>query len=167
MRERPALVRLRDDQARARTATINQLTALPDAHWPGPRQVFCSLASPIALAVLTDCPTPPAAARLGAARMTAFCRRHAYRGGTTAAELRRRLRAAPTAPPSLPPDTLAAVIAAQVPLLRSLQQTISGIQRLIRDRVQSHPRAGLLAALPGVVFGRWGEVFGDDIVAAP
>ena len=150
IRELQALVRLRDDHVRARTATVNQLTALLDAHWPGPRQMFCSLASPIALAFLTDYPTPQAAARLGEARMTAFCRRHSYRGGKTAAELLHRLRAAPTAPLSLPPDTLAAMIAAQVQLLRSLQQAIGDIQRLIRDRVQSHPRARLLAALPGV-----------------
>ncbi len=42
------------------------------------------------------------------------------------------------------------MIAAQVQLLRGLQQAISNIQRLIRDRVQAHPRVRLLAALPGV-----------------
>ncbi len=81
LRELQALVRLRDDQVRTRTATINQLTAVLDAHRPGPKCLFRSLASPIALAFLASYPTPHAAARLGEARMAAFCRRHAYRGG--------------------------------------------------------------------------------------
>ena len=52
-------------------------------------------ASDIALAFLTDYPTPEAAARLGQARLAAFCRRHAYRGGKPPAELLGRLRTAP------------------------------------------------------------------------
>ena len=91
-------------RSRARTAAINQLAAMLDAHWPGPRDLFCSLASQIALAFLTDYPTPDAAARLGEARMAAFCRRHSYRGGKSPAELLARLRAAPTAPVGLPAD---------------------------------------------------------------
>jgi hypothetical protein len=81
LRELQALVRLREDHVRARTAASNQLGALLDAHWPGPKTMFCKLASDIALAFLTDYPTPQAAARLGQARLAAFCRRHAYRGG--------------------------------------------------------------------------------------
>ena len=49
------------------------------------------------LAFLTDYPTPTSAAHLGEARMAAFCRRHAYRGGKSPAELLSRLRAAPVA----------------------------------------------------------------------
>ena len=85
LRELQALVRLRDDQVRTRTATINQLTATLDADWPGPTNLFRSLASEIALAFLTDYPTPHAAAHLGEARMAAFCRRH---NTPTAAETR-------------------------------------------------------------------------------
>jgi hypothetical protein len=61
LRELQALVRQRDDHLRTRTAAINQLVATLEAHWPGPRDLFCSLASPIALAFLTDYPTPQAA----------------------------------------------------------------------------------------------------------
>jgi hypothetical protein len=57
LRELQALVRLRDDQVRTRTAATNQLTAILDAHWPGARQSFQSLVSQIALAFLTDYPT--------------------------------------------------------------------------------------------------------------
>ena len=150
LRELQALVRLRDDQVRARTAATNQLAATLDAHWPGPRDLFCSLASPIALAFLVDYSTPQAAAHLGEVRMGAFCRRHAYRGGKSPAELLARLRAAPAAPIGLPTATLSAIVAAQVDLLRALQAAITNIERVIADRVAAHPRARLLEQLPGV-----------------
>ncbi len=150
LRELQALVRQRDDLVRARTAATNQLTALLDAHWPGPRDLFHSLASDIALAFLTDYPTPASAARLGEGRMAAFCRRHSYRGGKSPAHLLERLRSAPTAPVGLPSATLAALVAAHVQQLRTLQQVIAQIEHLIRDRVAAHPRTTLLQALPGV-----------------
>jgi transposase len=144
------LVRLRDDQVRTRTAATNQLTATLDAHWPGPRDVFLSLASQIALAFLTDYPTPESAARLGEARMSAFCRRHSYRGGKSATELLARLRAAPTAPIGLPATTLRTIIGAQVELLRALHKAITDVERLIADQVAACPRTRLLEQLPGV-----------------
>jgi len=81
LQEPQVLVRLRDDHVRARTAASNQRTAMLDAYWPGPRQLFVSLISPIALSLLTDYPTPASAAHLAEARMAAFLRRHHYRGG--------------------------------------------------------------------------------------
>jgi transposase len=95
LQELQALVRLRDNHVRARTAASNQLTAMLDAYWPGPRQLFVSLTSLIALSFLADYPTPAVAAHLTEARMAAFLRRHHYRGGKTPAELVARLRAAP------------------------------------------------------------------------
>jgi hypothetical protein len=56
LQELQALVRLGED-VRARTAASNQLGAVLEAHWPGPKAVFFRLASPIALAFLTDDPT--------------------------------------------------------------------------------------------------------------
>ena len=150
LRELQALVRLREDHVRARTAASNQLGALLDASWPGPKAMFCKLASDIALAFLTDYPTPQAAARLGQARLAAFCRRHAYRGGKPPAELLARLRAAPIPPAGLAPAVLAQLIGAQVQLLRSLQATIGELETAITQRVAQHPRAKLLRGLPGV-----------------
>jgi transposase len=150
LRELQALVRLRDDQVRARTAAVNQLTATLDTHWPGPRDLFRSLATPIALAFLTDYPTPQAARWLGEARMAAFCRRHSYRGGKLPAELLRRLRAAPVAPVGLPDDTLRTIIGAQVAVLRAVQAAVIDVEAAIADRVAAHPRARLLEQLPGV-----------------
>jgi len=96
LRELQALVRLREDQVRARTAATNQLWAMLGNHWPGPRDLFCSLASGIALAFLTAYPTPQSAARLGEARMAAFLRRNSYRGGKSPALLLARLPGAGT-----------------------------------------------------------------------
>src|SRR5262249_49637133 len=74
-------------------------------YWPGPRDLFYSLASAIALAFLTAYPTPQSAARLGEARRAAFLRRNSYRGGKSPALLLAPLRAAPHAPLALPPPT--------------------------------------------------------------
>jgi transposase len=150
LRELQALVRRREDHVRARTAASNQLGALLDAHWPGPKAMFCKLASDTALAFLADCPTPQSAARLGQARLAAFCRRHAYRGGKPPAELLARLRAAPVPSTGLAPAVLAQLVTAQVQLLRSLQATIGELEAAIKRRVAEHPRAELLRALPGV-----------------
>src|SRR6266545_386603 len=59
-----ALVRLREDHIKAKTAASNQLHALLEAHWPGANAIFSRLGSAIALAFLADYPTPEAAARL-------------------------------------------------------------------------------------------------------
>jgi transposase len=82
--------------------------------------------------------------------MAAFCRRHSYRCGKSAAELLDRLRRAPSAALVLPPDTLTALISTQVQLLRTLQQTIGEPRQVLADRVQAYPRSELLSALPGV-----------------
>ena len=150
LRELQALVRLREDQVRARTAAVNQLWAMLGNYWPGPRNLFHSLASQIALAFLTAYPTPQSAARLGEARMAAFLRRNSYRGGKSPALLLARLRAEPQAPLALPATTLAAMVSAHVQQLRTLQAAITGIEHLIADRVAAHPRARLLRHLPGV-----------------
>jgi transposase len=150
LQELQALVRLRKDHVRARTAASMKLGALLDAYWPGPKAVFYRLASPIALAFLADYPTPQAAARLGQARMASFCRRHSYRGGKPPAVLLARLRSAPTAPVGIPPATLATLVHAQVQLLPTLLATIAELEVAIAKRVACHPRAKLLAALPGV-----------------
>ena len=117
---------------------------------PDPRRCSPKLASDIALAFLTDYPTPQSAARLGQARLAAFCRRHAYRGGKPPAELLARLRAAPIPPVGLSPAVLAQLVTAQVQLLRSLQATIGELETAIKQRVAQHPRAKLLSGLPGV-----------------
>ena len=148
LRELQALVRLRDDHVRARTAAGNQLGALLEQHSPGPKNLFCPVFSDIALNFLTDYPTPQSAARLGEARTAAFCKRHAYRGGKPASALRARLRSAPIAPVSLPTDVLTALITAQVQLLRGLRATNTHLEKAIKNRLATHPRALLSPSCP-------------------
>ena len=148
--ELQALVRLRQDHLRARTAASRKLGALLEGHWPRAKAVFSRLASPIALAFLADYPTPrppPGSARPA---WPACCRRHSSRGGKPPAVLLARLRSAPAAPVGIPPATLATLVGAQVQLLRTLLATIAELQAAIAKRVAGHPRAKLLAALPGV-----------------
>jgi hypothetical protein len=70
--------RTRTDIVAARMAATNQLAALLDAHWPGAKEVFADIASPIGVAFLTRYPTPASAANLGVKRMAAFCASLAY-----------------------------------------------------------------------------------------
>jgi transposase len=149
-RELQALVRLRDDHLKAKTAASNQLGALLDAHWPGAKRVFFRLASKITLAFLTEFPTPQAAAQVDQAALAAFCRRHAYRGGRRPAQLLERLRSAPRPPAGLAPGVLSQVIGAQVQLLVTLLATIAELDRAITTRLSKHPKAHLLARLPRV-----------------
>jgi transposase len=149
-RELQALVRLRDDHVAAKTAASNQLGALLEAHWPGATRLFFRLASKIALAFLSEYPSPQAAARLDQAELTAFCRRHAYRGGRHPAELLKRLRSAPTPPVGLDPGVLGQLVSAQVQLLSTLLATIAELDQAIGKRLVKHPKARLLARLPRV-----------------
>jgi hypothetical protein len=82
--------------------------------------------------------------------MASFCRRHSYRGGKSPAVLLARLRSAPSAPVGIPPATLATLVRTQVQLLRTLLATIADLEAAIAKRVACHPRAQLLASLPGV-----------------
>ena len=115
---------------------------------------------PLALAFLEAYPTPQAAARLGEARLAAFCRRHSYRGGRSPAELLARLRSAPTPPLGLVPETLAGLVRAQVRLLRTLLGTIADLDRALGAGLLGHAKAGLLAPMP-----RIGEVNLAQLVA--
>jgi transposase len=155
-----ALIRLREDHIKAKTAASNQLNALLDAAWPGAAAIFSRLASDIALAFLEAYPTPQAAARLSQARLAAFCRRHSYRGGRSPAELLQRLWAAPIPPLGLDPETLTELLNAQVRLLRTLLATIADLDRAIGAALLGHTKAKLLAPMPYI-----GEINLGQIVA--
>jgi transposase len=148
--ELQALVRTRDDHVNAKVAAINQLSALLDRHWPGAKILFARLDSDIALAFLTDYPTPQSAERLGEGRMTMFLKRHGYSGHRSPRELLERLRRAPAPSSPLTPETLAKLVDAQVAVLRALLDTIAGLDQAITASLFTHPKAKLLASLPRV-----------------
>jgi transposase len=145
-----ALVRTRDDHVRAKIAATNQLRALLERHWPGATSIFARLDSDIALDFLDDYPTPTAAARLGEARMTMFCRRHHYSGRRPAAELIERLHQAPIPTGALNDHALTQLVRAQTRLLRTLLATITELDDAISAALVEHPKARLLAPMPRI-----------------
>lgn len=147
-RELGALVRARSGLVEARTAASNQLWAVLAEHWPGAAGLFQKLTSKIALAFLTDYPTPQSAAHLGEGRMRQFCRRHAYRGGKPAGELVQRLRAAPAAASPIPAEILAAIVVGLVAQIRILNTEITRLEKAIEEALDKHPKAALLEPLP-------------------
>ncbi len=159
-RQLQVLSRIRDDHIKANRAAVNQLAALLDAHWPGPKALFTSLDRAIALEFLDRYPTPESVARLGEARMAAFLKRHSYTGRRSPAELLRRLKAAPRAPAGLDPEILTDVVRAQVRLIRTLNTSIADLSRTLATSAVEHPKHQLLAPLP-----RIGEVNLAQILA--
>lgn len=149
-RELGVLVRARTSLVEARTAASNQLWAILAEHWPGAALIFQKLTSQIALAFLTDYPTPQSAALLGEGRMGQFCRRHAYRGGKPAAELLARLRAAPASANPIAATVLAAIVRGSVAQIRVLNAEIAQLERELASTLVAHPKTALLDTLPRV-----------------
>ncbi len=144
-----AVVRARDDLVDQRVAARNQLEAILDAFWPGAKDVFADLTSQIALAFLEHYPTPAAAARLGEARMAAFCKRQGYTGRRSPAELLARLH---KAPPGIAGGAEAnargETVVVFVRLIRGLNRAIKDLDRSIAARLGEHPDAKIFTSLP-------------------
>jgi hypothetical protein len=159
--ELQALTRQRDDQLALRIAAVNQLAALLDQHWPGGKTIFAQLHSPIALEFLDRFPTPRAATGLTPARIEAFCRRRAYSGRRTGAELLGRLRDAPISASRLGEPVVGQMIRAQVAVVRALQAGIDTLDTVIAAKATAHPYAGLLAALPRIGTLNLAQIIGE------
>jgi transposase len=149
-RELAAIVRARLSLVEARTAASNQLGAVLAEHWPGAALVFQKLISQVALAFLTDYPTPQSAALLGEGRMRQFCRRHSYRGGKSPAELIERLRAAPVTASLLAPHVLESIVRGIIAHISVLNTEIAHLERDLANALAAHPKTPLLKTLPRV-----------------
>ena len=149
-RELAALVRARSSLVEARTAASNQLWAILAEHWPGAGLMFQKLISQIALAFLTDYPTPQSAALVGEGRMGQFCRRHSYRGGKSPAALVNRLRAAPASANPIAEKVLEVIVGSSVAQIVLLNAEIAGLERQAADALAARPKTALLKALPRV-----------------
>ncbi|WP_158580048.1 IS110 family transposase [Geodermatophilus marinus] len=77
--ERRAVSRDRDRLLELQQRVEAQLHAILDTYHPAPAQLLSSIDRDITLAFIADYPTPQAAARIGAQRMAAFCRRQLSR----------------------------------------------------------------------------------------
>jgi transposase len=159
--ELQALARTRTDLVEAKVAAVNQLAALLDAHWPGAKALFANLDSAIALAFLERYPTPPAAAKLTAAKMAAFCKRHSYSGRRSAADLIERLRTAPAAASRIGNDTIADLIRIQTRLVRATLAAIGEMEGAIAEAVAEHPYATLFATMPRIGTVNLAQIIGE------
>jgi transposase len=141
--------RARSELVEARVTATNQLSALLDAHWPGAKQVFADVESPISLAFLTRYPTPGHAAALGEKRMAAFMTKHGYSGRRSATELLTRLRTAPAGTTS--PVVSAALrdaVAAIVNVLTTLNAAIKDMDRSAAAHLHEHSDGAIFASFP-------------------
>ena len=145
-----SLTRARRELLRERLRHANRLQAVLGRCWPGVATLFTDLWSPIAVAFLRRYPSPSAATRLTAARLSAFLRREGYSGKRTGVALYAQLCAA--APPT---GTLAEqaaearVVASYVSLLAGVQAELETLQRAIATALAQHPDAPLVASFPG------------------
>ena len=160
------VVRTRDDLVDMRVAATNQLAALLDAHWPGAKEIFADLESPIALAFLTRYPTAAAARHLGEKRLAAFLIKHSYSGRRPAAQLLSRLRHAPvgTLDDTLTEAVRDAVLA-QVAVLTALVAALKDLDRSVAAHLGEHPDSPIFTSLPrsgqinaAQVLAEWGDV---------
>jgi transposase len=172
------VVRTRDDLVAMRVAATNQLAALLEAHWPGAKAIFADVESPIALAFLARYPTAAHAQGLGAKRLAAFCREHAYSGKRTGEQLHARLRAAPagTSDPTVC-AALAEAVLAMVATLKTLGDTLKHLAKTVTTTLGEHPDSKTFTSLPrsgqinaAQMLAEWGDARqaydGPDSVAA-
>lgn len=167
------VARTRSDLVEARVAATNQLAALLDAHWPGAKEIFADVASPISLAFLTRYPTPATAAHLGVKRSAAFCAKHGYCGRRSPETLLTRLRTAPagTISPALT-EALRDAVIAHVGVLTALNTAIKDLDRSNAAHLAEHPDGAIFASFPRAgtinaaqILAEWGDA--RDAYAGP
>jgi transposase len=160
-----AVVRTRDDLVDQRVAATNQLSASLEAFWPGARHLLADIESPIALAFLARYPTPESAAGLDQRRMQAFLTKHGYCGRRPAAELIKRLRAAPTGlAGTVEVEARRDAVLALVGVLGALNSAIKDLDRSIVAHLGEHPDGPIFTSLPrsgrinaAQVLAEWGD----------
>jgi transposase len=132
------LTRAREDLVEQKVALANQLRAQLDASWPGARQIFFDVDSPIALAFLERYPSPVDARGLGEKRLAGFLARNGYSGRRSVAELLERIRSAPQ--PCLGEAELEARRAVVLALVAGLKPLLEQI-RLLTSQIAGALRA--------------------------
>ncbi|MCP9486188.1 MAG: IS110 family transposase [Gaiellaceae bacterium MAG52_C11] len=134
-----ALTRTREDLVEQKVALANQLRAQLDAFWPGAKQIFADVDSPIALAFLERYPSPADARGLGERRLTGFLARNRYCGRRTPAELLARLRSAPEGRAGeTEQEARRAIVLALVAVLKPLVEQIKLLTSQIAGALRSH-----------------------------
>jgi len=159
------VVRTRDDIVEMRVAATNQLTALLESYWPGAKEIFADVQSPISLAFLRRYPTAAAAAHLGEKHLAAFVTKHGYSGRRTAAELLARLRRAPAgATDPVLANAVHDAVLALITVLEALNTAGKQLDRSVITHLGEHPDEQIFTSLPrsgqinaAQVLAEWGD----------
>lgn len=128
----------------------NQLRAVVLTYHPAVLHLFSSLDRDIALEFLRDYPTPVAAARVGTARMGAFCHRHGYSGRTPAEVLVTRLRTNLLTASAGTTNAKAFTALLFVEQLELLNTQVRAVSKRIRELLPTHPDAAIFLSFPGM-----------------
>ncbi len=145
-----ALTRDRERLIQNQRDVENQLRAIVLTFHPGVLHLFSSLDRDITLAFLRDYPTPTHAARVGTARMAAFCARHGYSGRTRPELLVERLRANLLSASAGTTAGKAFSTALFVDQLELLNIQLRAITKRIRERLVEHADAAIFLSFPGM-----------------
>jgi transposase len=143
-----ALTRTREDLVEQKVALANQLRAQLDAFWPGAKQIFADVDSPIALAFLERYPSPADAHSLGSKRLAGFLARNGSSGRRSAGELLERLRNAPhsrTGEAEL--EARRTIVLALVAALKPLVDQIRLLTSQIAGAVRTHADGAIFLSL--------------------
>ncbi|WP_036508872.1 IS110 family transposase [Nocardia aobensis] len=148
--ELKAVIRDRERIIWSQRSVESQLRAILDAYHPAPLHLFSSLDRDITLDFLADYPTPEKAARVTAARMDAFCRRHSYTGRVPADRLVERI--APHLLTASEGTTAGKQFTAELftAQLRLLNQQIRACDKRIDLLLSTHPDAPIFRSFPGI-----------------
>jgi len=142
-----ALVRTRENLVELRVGLANQLRAQLQTFWPGAKDIFADIDSPIALAFLARYPSPEDACGLGPKRLAGFLHRHAYCGRRSPEQLLQRLRSAPLAAISeLEREARRDAVIALLAVLGPTVEQISQLTSQIAGAVRSHPDGPIFLA---------------------
>lgn len=145
-----AISRDRDRVVIAQQATENRLRAVLDAYHPAPLHLFSTLDRDITLDFVADYPTPEQAARVGAARMHGFCRRHGYSGRTDPTVLVERLR--PNLLTASEGTVAGKAFSAQLfaDQLRMLNSHLRAYNKRLDELLAIHPDTAVFTSFPGI-----------------
>ena len=145
-----AVSRDRERVVLAQRAAENRLRAVLEAYHPAPLHLFSSLDRDLTLDFITDYPTPEQAARVGPARMEAFCRRHGYSGRTSPDVLAARLR--PHLLAASPGTTAGKAFSARLlaDQLRLLNTHLRAYDKKLAALLGTHPDTPVLTSFPGI-----------------
>jgi transposase len=143
-----AVVRTRDDLI-DQSAAANQLGACLEGFWPGAKNIFADLASPIALNFLARYPTPESAASLGERRIAGILTKHGYCGRRRPAQLLARLCAAPAGlTGTVEVEARRGAVLALFGVLGALVAAIKDLDRSLVAHLSEHPDSEIFTSPP-------------------